>query len=309
MIDRRHFLAAAGSLLAGPGAPAVRGAEAAGGESGKIRIALSGAMLGDVNENDARAAIRAWADVITKQTGLDVEYDRNMLVDPLSLQNAVRRHLVDAFAITVPEYMPVASVIDPTSLMIDEFSSAGGHEYVLLAHRAKGLHDVAGIKGRTLVIHKSPYTCLAPCWLDTLTADVSPAGFVPFLGPVSYQVKLSKAVLPVYFQQLDLCVIQQRGFRMMCELNPQLAKDLQVVARSPKLIPAMMAFHRQCPSARRDSFRTALLNFHQSAAGKQALTLFQSGKLVQSDHTVLRSAIEILTASERIRARAHRKRG
>jgi hypothetical protein len=96
MIDRRHFLAAAGSLLAGPGAPAVRGAEAAGGESGKIRIALSGAMLGDVNENDARAAIRAWADVITKQTGLDVEYDRNMLVDPLSLQNAVRRHLVDA---------------------------------------------------------------------------------------------------------------------------------------------------------------------------------------------------------------------
>jgi ABC-type phosphate/phosphonate transport system substrate-binding protein len=272
----------------------------------KFRIAVSATMLGDVNENDARASIRAWAGAVTRQTGLEVEYERGVLLESSGLLDAIRHNQVDTFAITVLEYMQVAQFVSPDGLIVD--GGGGEQEYCLLVHRNRGIHSLAGLKGRNLLVHRSPATCLAPAWLDMALGDAAPGGFERHFGQVAHFTKLSKVVLPVYFQQMDACLTGQQAFQLMCELNPQLARDLQAVVRSPRLVPSILAFHRQCPRAKQDAFRAALLNLHQSAAGKQALMLFQSnGKFAIANQSVLRSAIEIVNASERIRGRGSRR--
>jgi hypothetical protein len=74
------------------------------------------------------------------------------------------------------------------------------------------------------------------------------------------------------------------------------------------MVPSLVAFHRQCSVPKRTAFQSAMLNLHRTPAGKQALTLFQSsGELAVADHAVLRSAIDIVNASDRIRSRAPRR--
>jgi ABC-type phosphate/phosphonate transport system substrate-binding protein len=305
-IARRRWLAAAASILTG--AQWLRGAESKPLGDGRLRIAISASMLGDVNENDARASMRAWVEALCRQTGVDLQYEHGMLLDSAGLLDGIRRFQVDSFAITSLEYCRVSDSIDPNGMIIDAAFVGGGEEYCLLVHRNRGIRGATELKGRTLLVHRSPGACLAPAWLDTAVADVSPGGFDRHFSQVTYCGRLSKAVLPVYFQQADVCLVEHRSFLLMSELNPQLSRDLQVILRSPKIVPHMLAFHRRCAPAKQAAFRKALLDLHQSAAGKQALTLFQSGKLLTADHTILRSAVEIATASDRIRGRAQRKR-
>lgn len=272
-------------------------------DTARIRIAVSATLLRDVNGNDIRAAMRAWAEAITAETGFQVmEYNRDLIASNADLNDAVRRFAVDAVALIVPEYLRLTAYLDPNSLLVDETTSNGGYELVVLAHRRRGIRSAADLKGRTVTIHSCPRTSLMSAWLDTLVADVAPMGFDAY-STVSYQGKLSKVILPVFFQQADACVADRLAFRTMCELNPQLTRDLEIIAQSPGMAASAFAFHRQMPAGVREAFRTALTNLHLSAAGKQALTLFQSGHLVRADASVLRSAVQILQAAERLRAK------
>jgi ABC-type phosphate/phosphonate transport system substrate-binding protein len=306
--ERRTLLRLAAAVLCG--AP-VRAAAAADGDRaspGSFRFALSGTMLGDVNENDARASILAWARAIARQTGLEIEYERFVLLDPAGLLEAIRRNQVDSFAITVPEYLHVAQFVDPEGMVVD--GGGGDQEYCLLVHRKRGVRSLADLKGRNLLVHRSPATCLGPAWLDTVFSDASPGGFERHFGQVTHFTRLSKVVLPVYFQQTDACLAGHQAFQLMCELNPQLARDTYTLVRSPKVVPSVLAFHRLCPRPKQDAFRAAMLTLHQSVAGKQALTLFQSnGHFRIANQAILRSAIEIASASDRIRGRAVRRKG
>ncbi len=277
----------------------------------RIRVALSETMVRDLNPNDSRAAMRAWADSLARETGFQVSLqtlnqDRDFVARTPDLFEAVRRFLVDAFAITVPEYIQLSQYADPRTIMVDEITLRGGHELIILVHRQRGIPNLAGLKGRQLTIHSSPRTAIVPAWLDSLTAEWAPSGFESFLGAVSYQPKLSKAVLPVFFQQSDACAIERRAFLTMCELNPQLQRDLTILAKSPPMAASMLAFHRQLAVPVRDAFCKALTSLHGTAAGKQALTLFQSGPLVLGDESVLRNAIRIVEVSEKLRARRPR---
>jgi ABC-type phosphate/phosphonate transport system substrate-binding protein len=189
-----------------------------------------------------------------------------------------------------------------------EAGASAGQQYGLLVSAKRGWAGVADLKGRSLLIHRTPSNCLAPAWLDTVLAEAAPGGFEKYFGGVAQFGKISKAVLPVYFGQADVCLVDLRAFQVMSELNPQLGREMRVVTKSERLIPSLVGFHRQCSAAKRSAFASAVLNLYRTPAGKQALTLFQSsGSLAISDQNVLNSAIEIAAASDRIRSKGRRK--
>jgi ABC-type phosphate/phosphonate transport system substrate-binding protein len=293
---RRDWMrCAAGAACAG----ALRGEH----QNISARIGLSGSMLGDVNLNDARAAIRVWMDTITRQTGIGIVYDPPNLFDTSYLMTAIRAGTMDVFGITLNEYREVAALVDPTAIVLDEVTSHG-QEYLILAHRDRGITKMADLRGRQLVVLKSPVTSLVNDWLETLMVDGSLGPADRFFSQVTWNVKLSKVVLPVYFQQADACLAIASGFATMCELNPQLATRLTVVARSPRLVPSLIGFHKSFAPTVRNTFCQGLLSLHDSPSGRQALSLFQSRRLVGAEASVLRSSLEMAGAAARLRAAA-----
>jgi phosphonate transport system substrate-binding protein len=111
-------------------------------------------------------------------------------------------------------------------------------------------------------------------------------------------------VLPVFFRQADACLVTRLGYATMCELNPQLAKQLRILAESPKLLTSFLAFHKDCPPETRRKFRAAVTELHKSVVGRQALMLFGSTRLVPVDISALRTSLELLHAYERLPGKA-----
>jgi phosphonate transport system substrate-binding protein len=265
-----------------------------------LRIAVSESVAGEVNDNDLRAAIKTWAEAVARQTGVRIDAE---LCTSGQLVQRVRNRQVDAFSTNVLEFARVAGYADH-ELVVDETQFPDGEEYVLLVHQSGGIRSLADLRGRTLLLDRSTRACLAGIWLDTLLGSAHLGAMDTFLGRLESSPKLSRVVLPVFFRQTDACLVTRRGYDTMCDLNPQLAKQLHPLAVSPKLVTTFLAFHKDSPAETRRRFLAAVTDLHKTVAGRQALMLFGSTRLVPADVAVLRTSFELLHAYERLQGKA-----
>ena len=123
-----------------------------------------------------------------------------------------------------------------------------------------------------------------------------------FSAPIT-DPKVSRVVLPVFFGQADACLTSKRGFETMCELNPQVAKDLKSLAISPPMVVTFYVFRKNYQSVHRERLIKALSGLRNSAAGRQFATLFQFEEAVVRDADCLAPALAILDAGDRARGR------
>lgn len=262
----------------------------------QFRLAISESVIGaEVNESDAKVAMLAWRDALAKQSGFLIDIN----VTPIGrLVREIRDHAVDGFTMTAIEFMQVQNYAGP-SLVYE--ANGKGDEYLLLAHEDSGIRTLGDLRHKTINIHDNPKMCLAAMWLDTVISGFSAGSAREFFGRVTSQGKLSRVVLPVYFRQADACLVTKRGFGTMCELNPQLGRKLRVIAGSTNFVTSFMAFHKDLAPERRLKIQTTLASLHKTAAGLQALTLFETGQLAIVDSSILRSTLELVKAHEQLR--------
>lgn len=271
------------------------GADHAEGDShGGLRMGISQSVAGEVNDKDLRIAIKTWAETVAQQTGVLIEPE---LCTTAQLVARIRAHQVDGFSLNVLEFIKVAAYAD-RELVVDEAEMPDGTEYLLLVHQSSGIVSLANLRGRNLLLYDNTRTCLAKVWLETVLASAHLGPADTFLGRVESNPKLSRVVLPVFFQHADACLVTRRGFSTMCELNPQLAKQLRILAFSPKLLTTFTAFHKDSAPESKRRFLAAIRDLNQTVAGRQALMLFGSTRLVQIDSSALRTSLELIRAYE-----------
>jgi phosphonate transport system substrate-binding protein len=297
---RVHRIAAGWWVCASFAFAVAGGGPSAADTSPALRIAISENIAGEVNGNDLRAAMQAWAEAVAGQTGVRIEAE---LCTTAQLVHRVRDHQVDAFSVNILEFTQVAAYAD-RELVADAGEVPDGHEYLMLVHQSSGIQGLADLRGRSLLWYRNTRTCLATIWLDTLLAAARLGAADAFFGRLESNPKPSRVVLPVFFRQSDACVVTRQAFNIMCDLNPQLAKQLRVLAVSPKLVTSFMAFHKDSPPETKRRFLAAVTELHKTVAGRQALMLFGSTRLVQTDISVLGTSFDLLHAYDRLKGQA-----
>jgi phosphonate transport system substrate-binding protein len=257
-------------------------------------------MFRDVNENDAGAAAKVWAQSLGR--------DKNVRVDPVvqvlrgtnAIGEAIRTGAVDVITMTTEEYWHLRHRVSCDTFLYGVKSGSISEQYVLLVHRDSGIQKVADLRGRTLTLFRNPRACLAPVWVETLLGGPGSSRLSGFFGRVTEVNKLSRAVLPVFFRQADACLATRAGFETAAELNPQVGQQLKVLAISPELVPVVCCFRADYHSRCRDQVLAAALHVKSSPAGQQFLTLFQCDDFAQGTESDLNSALELLATYARL---------
>jgi ABC-type phosphate/phosphonate transport system substrate-binding protein len=267
-----------------------------------VRLAISESMVADVNLNDARAAMAIWLKRMMVDLNLVIEFNPKVFDTTEEIVRRARSGQLDAVALNVVEYRQIADVLDPSQI-VGESGAAGMEQYLLLAKRNSGIQHLGDLRGRRLYALKAPKMCVADAWLSTLLDEGHLSPSEQFFGSAITDTKVSRVVLPVFFGQADACIATKRGFDTMCELNPQVVKDLTVIASSPAMVLCFHAFRKNFHGVSREKFSGVFFNLGTSAAGRQLATLFQFDDLTLRNGSCLASALSILDAAERVRNR------
>lgn len=277
-------------LLSAGAAPAATEGEA----PRHFRLGFSYAMFTDVNENDAKASLRALSAVISRERNIQANPEPLLFHGTDQIARAVRAGEVDSVVLPIDEYWIIAgdSLFDRGLFAVQGGDPA--EEYVLLVRGAGGPTTLAGLQGKHLVIHAVPRMRLGYYWLEVTLARGQQPPIAGFFGRVVRTPKLARTVLDVFFHRADACLVTRRGFQAMVELNPQVGKQLHILAASPSLVPALFAFRAGLATPFRDRVLREFSGVHVTPSGQQALTIFQVGQVAERPLSVLDEALDWL---------------
>jgi ABC-type phosphate/phosphonate transport system substrate-binding protein len=257
-----------------------------------IRVALSAGSFAGLNNNDVLAAIKTWAKAILKQRALDLEVETRIIDRPEELAEALWTGQADAASMSTNEFLELKA--KPEFIYLPTKKHSFTEKYVILVHRDSGINDVADLRGRKLLLHNNSRMGLASAWVEGLQGFPKTA----LVGMIRID-NASRIVLQVFFRQADACVVTSRVFEIASELNPQLQKELRVLATSPEVVPSVFFFRPGYESHDKDEFEAAMLVLHETPAGHQVLTMFQGDGLSKQPISCLESSQQLWNESGR----------
>lgn len=259
-----------------------------------LRVAFSSRMFPDINESDARAAIKVWAQTLGRENGIPVDPHPRILTGVPDCVDAFRSNEVDAISMTIDEYLETEAVMPLGFLFGGLTQNELDVEYVILTHCDSKFERIEDLRGQRLVCLENPRMAMAQIWLDTELRERHCPGANSFFESLKIKNKLELVVLPVFFKSADACLVDRAGFKTMVELNPQLGKKLRVIASSQEILPVVFCFRADFSEARRDRLWAVFRQIHLSPAGQQILTVFHSERLVEVQQNALTSARNLM---------------
>ena len=274
----------------------------AGSESGTpFRIGFSAATFGYVNENDAMAAVRVWAQAIAQEKGIPADPQPKVFKSFDEITGALGQKAVDCINITLIEYEKLSKRVAGGNIVLAVKGGSVMEEYVLVAHRASGIEKLSDLKGRTLGLLQSSRTVLSEVWLNTLLLRTGLGPADGFFKQIFSHVKIDKAVLTVFFRQMDACLVTLSAFKTMIELNPQIGQQLTTIETSPPVVPNVFFFRADYNSPVKGQVMNEIGMLHLSPAGRQILTVFQADSLQENPLNTLDGSLELLAEHQRLR--------
>jgi ABC-type phosphate/phosphonate transport system substrate-binding protein len=301
-LTRRNFLTrlamgTAGVMLSAPSSPA---------EETPIRVGVSMDTLAGANINDARAAYRVWGDQISQTLALRHARMLEQVFFPTDqMTQLIRTGQIDCFALTALEYARALEFIDQDVMMVEDYS-LNGIENILLVHRDSPYGKLADLKGLKLPTLHHRDTALFQAWLDV---ELARAGLPPadkFFETIAPHDKASEVLLPLFFRREQVAGISRRAFDLACELNPQLGRDLRVLATSPRIIPVGFWFRKGGNADDKRAFQQAMQRLSTVTAGRQVLALYQSTGFAAKPCSIMAPTLDLIRQYERTRRRPGR---
>jgi phosphonate transport system substrate-binding protein len=265
-----------------------------------FRFGFSTSLFQDLNENDAKAALKVWVETLARERSVMADPSVQVFDGTEALRRALQLPTLDGVFLTTGEYWALHQPEWFNRTIFGVTQGSITEEYLLLVHQASGITRLEELRGRSLCLLRHNKMSLARPWLDTLLCQNGLKPAEQFAKPVTEARKLTKTVLPVFFRQVDACVVTRKGFKTMVELNPQVGKQLKILASSPPLVPDGFFFRTGYPAQPLEKMINELARIHSTAAGQQVLTVFQTDYMQENPVSCLDNSMELLAAWHRL---------
>jgi phosphonate transport system substrate-binding protein len=277
----RHFAGAAIAFVAAFSEFVPAACFAESGEISPFRVGFTSRSFGNVNQQDASAAIRVWVEGIALDRGIPTAADSYVYNDSEEMEADMDAGALDLVIILADEYLEMQTAIaEPIFTTVRE--SNWYEEYALLARRDAKVASMSDLQGKNLVILEGPNTSLAPQWLESRLQESLLPGAPDFFGRITRVSKVSGAVLPVFFRKQDACLVNLIGYRTVTELNPQIGVQLNVIAKSHAYPRSVICMSKNYQLHREDVI-DALAQLHEGPRGQQILMVFRIDRLIPFD--------------------------
>jgi ABC-type phosphate/phosphonate transport system substrate-binding protein len=233
-------------------------------------------MFPQVNVRDAEVAMELWTSTLAEEMRVPARLELLVLDSAEAIESAWRRAEVDIMAMTTTHYLDMRQRLDMVPRMVATHHDLTTEVFLLLVPAQQDIPAIADLRGRRILVSALDRGQAAACWLDVLFLRAGLA--LPAQEGVSLQVRdrASKAVLPLLFGQAEAALVSEASYRLLCELNPQLVRDLRVMARSPALLTRVMCARPDMDPELLDLMIDTALQVHATPKGRQILQLLQS---------------------------------
>ncbi len=240
----------------------------------QIRIGISSKAFSNVPKTDMKIATRVLARKVASKTFGAVEsriYD-----SPMDIEQDLKLNKIDVLAMTPDEFLHLRSRVSIEPAIVTVVGNSHEVELVFLVRKDSGFKGIAELQGRNVALPSldAQYGAVYRTWVEALVMKEGAASLDGFFSSVKEATSSSQAIMPVFFRKTAGCAISKQAFEVASELNPQLSRDLKVIARIGGLAGGLIVFRKDLSEENKQKTRQALLDLDKDQEGRQLLMLF-----------------------------------
>ncbi len=148
--------------------------------------------------------------------------------------------------------------------------------FFLLVNKKSNITSLAELRGKKIGLHEAD--SMQELYIDTLLLEKQGVQSKEFFGEKIYYPKFSRALLKLFFNKIDACIVSKNAWDIAVELNPQIKNKLKIMNQSSDIFPpdALVLTHKTSPiyatlyenfaiKLQHDSRATQVFNIYQIA--------------------------------------------
>lgn len=263
------------------------------------KIVFTKNLFSNVNINDASAALKVWVAELSKSVNSKFKLEALLVDDIAELEKLISKDKIALICSNVTDFLKYREKLKLEGAFIQASSGNVFNKYLLITKKSNP--DIKTLKGKTLGIQPSGHNMLPNIWLDLLLFEKKQQNRKLFFRQINDNDIESQLIMSVFFSQYDACIATKGAFNLMCELNPQIGKELHPVAESPEMIFTVTSFPNNFANA---SHRKLIVDVAKKIntypGGKQIMTLMNTSEIALFNESYLENIKQMLKTYDRI---------
>jgi ABC-type phosphate/phosphonate transport system substrate-binding protein len=273
-----------------------------------LRSGFLARVLADVDPRDAQATLELMTREVARNLRLNTSSKVVLFQDTRSMLESIRNGELDMVSMPSIDYLRLRGTASLVPAFVALHKEGVGLKFVLIAHRDSGIRSISQLKGKSLLA-LSPYKHEpAHVWLNVLLLKEGKGNPADFFRQIKEVDKVSQGIMGVFFRKADAALVTQAGLDAARMLNPQLERQLVVIAESVELSDGVTCFPSSMPEKTRQKLSQAVMQMSTSTSGRQLFTIFQTSGVVLFKEAYLEGLDEFMREESGLKGRIARKR-
>jgi ABC-type phosphate/phosphonate transport system substrate-binding protein len=248
----------------------------------RLDCVVSSSLFRSVSRNDATAALRVWAGLVGQKYGFQVDPSVTVSGEFPDLRKRIQTGTAGLMAMDILEYLGLADLPAAVPVFQASRNERGDPQgYVLVVRASSGISTLEGLRGKSVIVQASTAANLGQIWLGSMLFDSHLSRPDRFFRSIEPAAKATSAILPVFFGKADAAVVENAGFAVTGEMNPQIGVQLRILVTSPPLSEGLVCVRPK--SEFREELIEGLRELYLDVQGRQILTVFRCGRLMPVD--------------------------
>ncbi|HOP41698.1 MAG TPA: PhnD/SsuA/transferrin family substrate-binding protein, partial [Geobacteraceae bacterium] len=271
-----------------------------------LRVGFSSNIFTDVDTRDAQVAMELWARELARGAGIN-HAKVTILNSRKDLISAVRSESIDIVTIPAMEYLDIRNSLPliPAFVAINHVGRA--RELILLVSRNSGNKKIRDLRGKTIdLLPEANYKPLH-IWLELVLLNGGNGTPLSFFDKINIVSSASQAIMRVFFGKTDAAIVNRGAFDIALTLNPQLKKQLLVIAESRSLIGDISCIPASINPKLRHAMENAAAHLHENTTGKQMIALFHIDRVIPFDSSYISGLEELLSERDKLKGKKEKK--
>jgi ABC-type phosphate/phosphonate transport system substrate-binding protein len=273
-----------------------------------LRAGFLAKVYADIDPRDAQAALQLLTRELSRRMGLGTSPKVIVFPDTRAMIDAVRQGELDMLSMPGIDYLSVRDKVSLIPSLVGAHNNGMGTRYVLISRNDTGIKSIADLKGKTLYMPSASKQKAGHVWLDVLLMREGKRSPGAFFRNVKEAGKVSQAIMGVFFRQADGAVVTRAGLDASRALNPQLERQLVVLAESRDLIDGITCFPANVSEKTRRILMNATAEINNSTTGRQLFTIFQTSGAIPFRPVCLEGLEDLLREQKRLKTKTAKRR-
>jgi len=259
-----------------------------------LRVGFSTRILSDIDPRDAQVAMDLWTKELSRSMGIKTLPQTVIFRNTVDILEAVKKGELTIVSLTAVDYLKIRDEVALTPSIVSAGNAGRGREFVLITRRDSGVRAMNDLRGKMILLLSPTKQEVSHLWLDVLLMREGKRDRSAFFRQVKEAPSASQAIMAVFFRQADASIVSRGAFETSKALNPQIGKQIIVVAETKPLLGDITCIPITVDEKLKRSIVYAALHLHKSTVGRQIFTLFQIDRTIPFQPSYLYGISELL---------------